>query len=65
MDIADEYMTSQQAAKELFLTKRQINFLCQNGKLIGAKMFGNIWIIPKKTVKAYQILKNKKKGNRY
>ena len=39
-------MTSKEAAEKWNLSKRQVNSLCLQGKIIGAKLENGRWIIP-------------------
>lgn len=51
----NDYVTVEYAAKYLKRTKRHICWLCINGKLPGAKKFGErVWAIPRKSVEEYE-----------
>lgn len=51
----DDYITVEEAAKYLKRTKRHVCWLCINGKLPGAKKFGEkVWAIPRKSVEGYE-----------
>ena len=47
----DRYVTVNDMAKRWNVSVRQVQFLCQNGKIEGASRFGNAWAIPKDTPK--------------
>jgi len=38
-------------AKRWNISVRQVQLLCQNGKIEGASKFGNAWAIPESTLK--------------
>ena len=46
-----EYITAKQAAKEWGIKVRQVQALCEKGKIENAGRLGNMWIIPEGTVK--------------
>ena len=46
-----EYMTAQEAADEWCIKVRQVQALCEKGKIDTASRFGSIWVIPKGTSK--------------
>lgn len=45
------YKTIKEIAKEWKLTSRQIQNLCNKGKIPGAGKFGNVWAIPENAEK--------------
>ena len=45
------YVTSVEIAKRWNVSVRQIQLLCQNGKIKDASRFGNSWVIPEDTLK--------------
>ena len=47
----DGYVTVNEIAKRWNVSVRQVQLLCQNGKIEGASRFGNAWAIPKDTPK--------------
>ena len=47
----DRYVTVIEMAKHWNVSVRQVQLLCQNGKIEGASRFGNAWAIPKDTPK--------------
>ena len=47
----DGYVTVNEMAKRWNVSVRQVQLLCQNGKIEGASRFGNAWAIPKDTPK--------------
>lgn len=46
-----EYMTAKQAADEWGIKVRQVQVLCEKGKIANASRLGNMWVIPKGTSK--------------
>ncbi len=41
------YMTSSDAAKLWNISQRRVQDYCKSGKIKGAQLFGNRWLIPK------------------
>ena len=54
MLLIPEYMTAKEASSKWGVTTRYVNFLCHNGKIPGAQMFGKSWAIPTGTAKPSQ-----------
>jgi len=46
-----DYITAQQAAEQWGITIRQVQALCDKGKVNNAKRLGQIWVIPEGTTK--------------
>jgi len=46
-----EYMTAKQAAEAWGIKVRQVQTLCEKGKIDNANRLGNMWAIPKGTKK--------------
>ncbi len=46
-----EQLTIKEVAKLWGISERRINVLCQEGRIEGAKKFGNTWAIPSDAVK--------------
>lgn len=44
-----EYLPIQKLAKQWKISKRRIQVLCKEGRITGAKMIGNMWVIPEDT----------------
>lgn len=44
-----EYLPIQELANQWNISKRRIQVLCREGRIDGAKMIGNMWVIPKDT----------------
>lgn len=42
-----EYLPIQELAEQWNISKRRIQVLCKEGRIDGAKMIGNMWVIPK------------------
>ena len=47
----DGYVTVSEMASRWDVSVRQVQILCQNGKIEGASRFGNAWAIPDDTSK--------------
>ena len=47
----DGYLTVSDMAKRWNVSVRQVQLLCQNGKISNASRFGNAWAIPENTPK--------------
>ena len=45
------YVKAEEMARHWNVSVRQIQLLCQNGKIEGASKFGNAWAIPMDTPK--------------
>lgn len=45
------YMTSSDAAKLWNVSQRRVQDYCKNGKIKGAQLLGNRWVIPKNATK--------------
>jgi predicted site-specific integrase-resolvase len=45
------YMTSSEAAKMWDVSQRRVQDYCKLGKIKGAQLLGNRWVIPKNAVK--------------
>ena len=60
----DDFTGTKEAAQYLGLTRRRVAGLCASGELIGAKLMGKTWLIPKQSVEVYHILhpNNRKRG---
>jgi len=46
-----DWITTKEAAELWGVTTRQVQILCDRGKVKGAAMLGDIWVIPKGTPK--------------
>jgi len=47
----DGYVTVNEMAKRWNVSVRQVQILCQNGKIANASRFGSVWAIPEGTPK--------------
>ena len=47
----DGYVKAEEIANRWKVSVRQVQMLCQNGKIEGASKFGNAWAIPDNTQK--------------
>lgn len=41
-----DYLPIQELANKWNISKRRIQFLCREGRIDGAKMIGNMWVVP-------------------
>jgi len=46
-----EWITVKEAADIWGITKRRVQYLCDNGKIHDIQKLGNMWVIPKGTPK--------------
>jgi len=53
------YVKAEVMAKCWNVSVRQVQLLCQNGKIEGASKFGNVWAIPENTPKPTRTGKSK------
>ena len=44
-----DYLSVQEYSKKWNISKRRIQVLCKEGRINGAKMIGNMWVIPEDT----------------
>ncbi|HBE78350.1 MAG TPA: DNA-binding protein [Firmicutes bacterium] len=51
-----DYMTAREASKKWDITQRRVQALCVQGKIPGAVLFGNAWVIPKDAVNPRKIV---------
>lgn len=42
-----DYLTASQAAKKWNISRRRVDILCREGRIYGAVMMGDRWVIPK------------------
>lgn len=54
-----EYISVREAAGKWGLTARMINYYCPNGRIEGAQMVANVWLIPKDATRP----EDRRKGN--
>ena len=45
------YIKAEEIAERWNVSVRQVQLLCQNGKIEGASKFGNVWAIPENSPK--------------
>ena len=57
-----EYLTTSEAAEKWNLSRRRVNVLCDEGRIMGAIKKGKIWLIPNNTNKP---LDNRVKSGKY
>lgn len=41
-----EYISAAEMAKRWNVSKRRVTILCKEGRIPGAKILGNIWVVP-------------------
>jgi hypothetical protein len=41
-----DYITAQEAADKWGITRRRVQILCAQNRIPGAKIMGNMWVIP-------------------
>jgi len=58
-----EYMTTKEAADMWGIKIRRVQALCDNGKIENATRLGQIWVIPKNTLKPIDGRTKAAKGN--
>ncbi|WP_270566899.1 DNA-binding protein [Clostridium beijerinckii] len=56
------YITAEAAAKDWGISKRRVQVLCADGRVVGAIKHGGVWAIPKDANKP-EALKPGKKGD--
>ena len=56
-----DYISVQQAADQWGISKRRIQKLCEENRIIGAVRFGHAWAIPKNAEKPVDARKKKNK----
>ena len=54
------YISTNEAAERWDITKRQVQRICEAGRIPGATRLGNAWAIPENTVKPTRTGKAKK-----
>lgn len=54
------YMTSSEKALEWSISRRRVNIYCKEGRIKGAELKGNMWLIPEKADKPADPRKHKK-----
>ena len=42
-----EYLTAAQTAEKWNISRRRVSKLCSEGRIEGAKLMGNVWLVPK------------------
>ena len=41
-----EYLTAAQTAEKWNISRRRVSKLCSEGRIEGAKLMGNVWLVP-------------------
>ena len=49
----EDFLTAENTAVLLSRTPQSVRLLCKKGELVGAKKFGNVWLIPRSAVEQY------------
>ena len=57
-----DYMTLKEASEKWGITPRQINYLCADGRILGAVKVATIWLIPKDAEKPADKLRKENKS---
>ena len=57
--MAEEYMTAAQAAEKWNISQRRVQILCAGGRISGVFKLGEVWAIPKSTLKPADARKSK------
>jgi hypothetical protein len=50
-----EYITSTEAAEKWGISSRRVTTLCKEGRVNGAVLKGNMWLIPTNTEKPHEL----------
>ena len=58
------YVTAEELAEQWNVSIRQVQILCQNGKIENASKFGGAWAIPEDTPKPTRTAANGKPGRK-
>ena len=56
-----ELLTSKEVAKEWGISSRRVSTLCKEGRVEGALLKGNVWLIPNNAVKPDEKPRGRKK----
>ena len=59
-----EYNTTAEMAEKWKVSPRRVSVLCKEGRIDGAVLKGNIWLIPSDAIKPTDPRKVKKEGNK-
>jgi len=46
-----EYITTTQVSEKWNISRRRVSKLCSEGRINGAKLIGNVWLIPENAKK--------------
>ncbi|MBQ6385425.1 MAG: helix-turn-helix domain-containing protein [Lachnospiraceae bacterium] len=46
-----EYLTAAQTAEKWNISRRRVSKLCSEGRIEGAKLMGNVWLVPENAKK--------------
>jgi len=55
------YITTKEVSEKWGITTRRVTKLCKEGRIDGALMMGNIWVIPKDSPRPEQFVRGRKK----
>ena len=56
-----ELLTSKEVAKKWGISSRRVSTLCKEGRVEGALLKGNVWLIPNNAVKPDEKTRGRKK----
>ena len=59
-----EYSTTAEIAEKWKISQRRVSVLCKEGRISGAILKGNVWLIPSETKKPIDPRRIKKEGKR-
>lgn len=46
-----DYLSIQDVSNKWNISKRRVQILCHEGRINGAKMIGNMWVVPENAVR--------------
>jgi len=56
-----DFLTSSEIAEKWGISSRRVTILCNEGRIAGAIMKGNIWLIPSNSLKPIEKQRGRKK----
>jgi len=51
MEEVMDYLTTKQVAEKWGISQRRVAKLCSEGRIEGAKLMGNVWLVPENSKK--------------
>ena len=52
-----DYLSIQDVSNKWNISKRRVQILCHEGRINGAKMIGNMWVVPENAVRPAECTK--------